>query len=146
MKAELNDPLHVVANTLNVNVEYMPGVLKEECNKHKEHSQDEADLAKAANSNFQTANHWGCGTCSDTPDNDDLITGCDFNPVPKTVKASIHLYNTQSKAGADAEHGADHGKYVYCVTHPAKDLFADEGIETRTHGHGKTLPEPNKCK
>lgn len=57
MKVELNDLLYVVVNILNVNVEYMLGVLKEECNKYKEYFQDEVDFVKVVNFNFQIVNY-----------------------------------------------------------------------------------------
>lgn len=57
MEFELNDLLYVVVNILNVNVEYMLGVLKEECNKYKEYFQDEVDFVKVVNFNFQVVNY-----------------------------------------------------------------------------------------
>ena len=146
MEAKLYNPLQVVANALNVHVEYVPGFLGEEGNQHQKHPEGEADLTQATDSNFQTADHRGCGTCSDAPNDDNLIGDFDFNCVEKAVKAGVHLDNTDPQTGTNAKHCTYHRKDVYCISHPTIDLVANEGIKTSAHGHGKAFPVTHKGK
>ena len=144
MEPKLYNPLQVITNALNVNVEYVPSVFGKESNQHQEHPEGETDFTQATDSNLEATDHWGCSACSNAPNDDDLIFDCDLNLVEKAVKTGIHLNNTDAQTGTNAKHCAYHREDVYCISHPTIDLFTNERIEASAHGHGKAFSVTHK--
>ena len=104
MEGKLYDILHVVADALNIDIEYMLGILEEEANQHNEHTNREADLAQPSDSYFQATDHRGSGTRGYAPNDDDLVGFGEFDFFKDSTEAGVHLDAAEAQAGANAKH------------------------------------------
>ena len=146
METQLEEPLEVVSDTLNVDIEAKPRVIVEPHCQHDKHPQGEADFAQPSDANFQAADDGSCRDGSDGPDDDNLAGNALCNHVfsasklvGKAAKGSVDLYDPNAQTGAHAKHGADNRHDVDHVTQCAIDLVSQDRVETRAHGHGQVV-------
>ena len=63
-------------------------------------------------------------TCSDGPDDDDLVRGADLDVGVQAFDSGVELHNTKAKTRADAEHCRTHRHDVHQVSHPPINVLA----------------------
>src|SRR5690606_24454161 len=141
VEGPLDDVVQVAAGVLQEGLENEDGRADQEDEQHQRGGDDHVQHRQALDALVHARHHRAHGQHRDAGNTRDLHPGIDRYRRPQVVEPGIHLRHGKAQGSGNAEHGAENGEDIHCVTDGAIDAVTDQRVERRADGQRQAVAE-----